>query len=201
VKPLTTRLRLYLPCAGIAVLLAAGLYIALTAAEHAPATLAGPPNNAGQAAAGRADRMVAEILKRPLFTPGRRAPETRIVKAEPPKLQGRLAGVVLRPDLREALFTRPGGRPVSIKEGEVIDGWTAAKIEAGQVVLTSSFGEQIVKLTNGTPDEITPGRRPAKKAVPTKNQGPTPGQKPNPVPAQKQQQITQAVAAGSMGQR
>jgi len=198
---MTTWLRLLLSCAGVAVLLATGLYFALTAGKHAPATLIGLPNDGGQAADDRADRMVAEILKRPLFTPGRQPPEVKIAKAEPPKLQGRLAGVVLRPDLREALFTRPGGRPISVKEGEVVDGWTAAKIEAGQVVLTSSFGEQIVKLTNGTPDEITPGRRPVKKAVPTKNQGAQPGQKPNPAPAQKQQQVTQAAAAGSTGQR
>ena len=198
---MTTRLRLLLSCACVAVLLAAGLYFALTAGKHAPATLTGLPNDGGQAADDRADRMVAEILKRPLFTQGRQPPETKIVKAEPPKLQGRLAGVVLRPDLREALFTRPGGRPVSVKEGEVIDGWTTAKIEAGQVVLTSSFGEQIVKLTNGTPDEITPGRRPVKKATPTKNQSAKPGQPPNPAPAQKQQQVTQAAAAGSTGQR
>jgi hypothetical protein len=143
--------------------------------------------------------MVAEILKRPLFTPGRQPPQVKIVKAEPPKLQGRLAGVVLRPDLREALFTRPGGRPISVKEGEVIDGWTTAKIEASQVVLTSSFGQQIVKLTNGSPDEITPGRRPVKKATPTKAQGAKPAQ--NPAPAQKQQQVTQAAMAGATGQR
>ena len=40
-------------------------------------------------------------------------------------------------------------------EGQVIDGWTVNKIEADQVLLTSAFGEQIVKLTNGTADEMT----------------------------------------------
>jgi type II secretory pathway component PulC len=143
----------------------------------------------------RADRMVTEILKRPLFTPGRQPPQPKIVKAEPPVLQGRLAGVMLRPDSRIALFTRPGGRPVSIKEGEVIDGWTAAKIEESRVTLTSAFGEQVVKPTNGAADEMTPGRRPVKKVTPTKNQPAKPGQ--NAAPAQKSQQL----ASGTTGKK
>ena len=193
---MTKRLRLLVSCAGLAVLVAAGLFYALNAGHRGPAALAGLSADAGKT--DKADRMVAEILKRPLFTPGRQPPQVRIVKAEPPKLQGRLAGVVLRPDLREALFTRPGGRPVSVKEGEVIDGWTVAKIEENQAVLTSSFGEQTVKLSSGTPDEITPGRRPVKKATPTKNQNPKPAQ---PLPGQKPQQVTQAAMAGMTGLR
>ena len=196
---MTKRLRLLVFCAGLAVVVAAGLFLVLGGATHAPNSLAGLSGDAGQAAADKADRMAAEILKHPLFTPGRQPPQVRIAKPEPPKLQGRLAGVVLRQDVREALFTRPGGRPVSVKEGEVIDGWTAARIEENQVVLTSSFGEQVVKLTSGTPDEITPGRRPVKKTTPTKNQNPKPGQPPS--PGQKPQQVTQAATAGMTGPR
>src|ERR1700676_4004987 len=70
----------------------------------------------------KADAMVAEIMKRPLFTQGRQPPQIRIAKAEPPRLQGRLAGVMLETDSREALFTRPGGKPIAVKEGDVIDG-------------------------------------------------------------------------------
>ena len=198
---MTKRLRLLLTCAGLVVLVAAGLFYALSAGHRAPAASESFSADAGKAAADKADRMTAEILKRPLFTMGRQPPQPKIVKAEPPKLQGRLAGVVMQAGLRQAVFTRPGGRPISVKEGEVVDGWTASKIEENQVVLTSSFGEQIVKLTKGSPDEITPGQRPVRKATPTKNQNNKPGTPKNPPPGQRPQQVTQALAARLTGPR
>jgi hypothetical protein len=112
----------------------------------------------------KTDKMVAEILRRPLFSAERQPPVIKVVKAEPPKLQGRLAGVMMQPDFREAEFSRAGGKSVSVTEGQVIDGWTVEKIEADQVLLTSAFGEQIVKPTNGTADEMTgPAPRPVGK--------------------------------------
>jgi hypothetical protein len=146
------------------------------AAEFALPFFATAPENAESArardeqlTAKRADAMVTEILKRPLFTDGRAPPAPpAVVRAEPPKLQGRLAGVVLQQDFKEALFTRPGGRPMAVKEGQVIDGWTVGKIEEDRVTLTSAFGEQVVKPTNGAPEEVgAPVARPvAKKPVP-----------------------------------
>ena len=181
--------------AGLAAVVAAGFLFVLLGSKEAPASFAPLKGDAGQAA-GKADSLVAEILKRPLFTPGRQPPEAKVVKAEPPQLQGRLAGVMLRPDLRIALFTRPGGKPVSVKEGDVIDGWTTAKIEPGRVVLTSSFGEQVVKPTNGSAEEVTPGHRPVKKPASAKTSA-KPGQKPP--AAQKPQQL--ANGAGTTGQK
>jgi hypothetical protein len=181
-------------CAGLAAVMAAGFLFVLLASREAPASFV--PFKDGRAAANKADRLVAEILKRPLFTQDRKPPEARIAKAEPPQLQGRLAGVMMRSGLRVALFTRPGGRPVSVKEGEMIDGWTASRIETGEVVLTSSFGEKVVKLTNGAAEEVTPAHRPVKKATP-KNQPARPGA--NPAPDQKPQQL--ANRAGTTGQK
>jgi hypothetical protein len=183
--------RLSLLCAGLAAMVAAGFLFVVLGSKDAPASFV--PFKDGQPAGEKADRLVAQILKRPLFTPDRKPPEVKVVKAEPPQLQGRLAGVMMRSDQRIALFTRPGGRPVSVKEGEVIDGWTASKIETGQVTLTSSFGEKLVKLTNGTPEEVTPGHRPVKKVTPTKNQPAKPGQNPAPKP---QQLANRAVTTG-----
>lgn len=191
--------RLPLLCAALAGIAVAGFFFALLESKDAPASFSAFNDNARQASVSKADRLVAEIIKRPLFTQGRQPPQPKIVKAEPPKLQGRLAGVMLRPDLRVATFTRPGGRPISVKEGDTIDGWTTAKIEAGQVVLTSAFGEQIVKPTNGTADELTPGRRPVKKAAATKNQPARPGQGQNPALQKTPQQL--ATGPGSTGQR
>jgi type II secretory pathway component PulC len=117
-----------------------------------------------QLTAKKADALVAEILQRPLFVQSRRPPQPKIVKAEPPRLQGRLAGVMLQSDVREALFARPGGKAIAVKVGDTIDGFTVGKIDADQVVLTSAFGDQVVKPTNGAPDEIAaPPARPAAK--------------------------------------
>ena len=181
--------RLSLLCAVLASIVAAAFLFGLLGSKDAPASYTAFNDNSGQLTAGRADRLVAEILKRPLFTPGRQPPQPKIVKAEPPKLQGRLAGVMLRADVREALFTRPGGRPISVKEGEVIDGWTISKVEAGQVVLNSAFGEKIVTPSYGTLDEIVPGRRPAKKTAPARNQSGKAGQPQTQVPTQTPQQM------------
>jgi len=188
---MSKRVRLLLLCAGLAAILMAGALFMLAADKKAPDLLAGNRNNKEQAD-DRADKLVAEILKRPLFSEERQPPHPKIVKAEPPKLQGRLAGVMLRPDGRVALFTRPGGRPVSVKEGDVIDGWTTAKIEAGRVTLTSSFGEQVVKPTNGGADELTPGSRPAKKSSAAKKPPAKPAQTQG--PAQKPQQVANGTA-------
>src|SRR6185312_9714071 len=140
--------------------------------------------------ARKADSFVVEILKRPLFTDGRQPPSVAVASAEPPQLQGRLAGVVLQANSREALFARPGGKPVSVKEGDTIDGWTVSKIEEDQVTLTSAFGEQVVKPTNGAADEIAaPAARPAaKKSNPAQGitiKPPIPGQAPPPQPSRK----------------
>lgn len=189
-------LRLPLLLAVLGAMSLAALLFGLLGSKEAPASLAGLTDNQEQAQ-GRADRLAAEILKRPLFTPGREPPHPKVVVAQPPVLQGRLAGVVMVADTPIALFTRPGGRPVSVKQGQVIDGWTASKIEFGRVTLTSSFGQQIVKPTNGSAEELTPGRRPVKKAAPAKNQPVKPGQ----TPAQNQKPQQMAIGAAPTGQR
>lgn len=189
---MSKKFRLPFLCALLAIAVAAGCFLAPPPKKDALAAFNALDNEASEAAAEKADRMAAEILERPLFTPGRQPPEVKIVQAEPPKLQGRLAGVMLRSDGREALFTRPGGRPLAVKEGEVIDGWTLSRIETGRVVLTSAFGEQVVTPTHGSAEEITPGQRPVKRNTPTK---PQPGQNPKP------QQQTVAAAAGPAGRK
>jgi hypothetical protein len=101
------------------------------------------------------DALVADILDRPLFSPSRQPVDTapeEIAEApkEPPKMPGRLEGVSIRPEAREALFEREGERPIAVKEGQQIGGWTVASIRADQVLLKSELGgEQIVKPANG----------------------------------------------------
>ncbi len=128
---------------------------------------AGAPHIESRAAA-KADRLVAEILERPLFTQGREPPQVNAPKPEPPRLEARLAGVSLRPNAKEAMFMRPGGKAVSVREGQVIDGWTVSDIATDRVVLTCAFGEQIVHPTPGAPGDI-PVRPAIKKKTPPIN--------------------------------
>jgi hypothetical protein len=100
---------------------------------------------------------VAEILERPLFMPARQpvdvlsASNTGVISAgAPPQLRGRLAGMMVRPGARAALFTRAGQRPITVKVGGEIDGWKIAAIETDRVILSSDFGTQTVKPTNDT---------------------------------------------------
>jgi hypothetical protein len=121
-------------------------------ADHSPIDAQAP--HIDNRTAAKAGRLVGEILKRPLFTPGREPPQVHAPKPEPPHLEARLAGVSLRPNAKEAMFMRPGGKAVSVMVGQVIDGWTVSDIATDRVVLTCSFGEQIVHPAPGAPGDI-----------------------------------------------
>ena len=73
--------------------------------------------------------------------------------------------MTIRPEMREALFEREGEKPVAVKEGQAIDGWTVASIQPDQVVLRSAAGEQILKPTNAAgikpPQLATANKKPA----------------------------------------
>jgi len=101
------------------------------------------------------NKLIAEILQRPLFTPGRRQSEPDTdEESEPEKkgtaeFRGRLAGVMLRPGGGEALFAREGEKPIAATEGQEIDGWTVDSIEADHVVISSDLGERTIEPTPG----------------------------------------------------
>jgi hypothetical protein len=82
-------------------------------------------------------------------------------------MPGRLAGMSIRPEGREALFEREGQKPIAVKEGQEIDGWTVASIQADHVVLRSSIGEETLKPTNALgikPQAQALNRKPAPAA-------------------------------------
>lgn len=111
---------------------------------------ASPPAATGQPAPPDVDALIAGILARPLFSPSRQPPDTTAreqsakTEREPLQLPGRLEGTAILPGEREALFAQAGGKPLAVKEGQDIDGWTVASIAADRVVLKSADGEQIV---------------------------------------------------------
>jgi hypothetical protein len=105
------------------------------------------------------------VTERPLFSPSRR-----------PALQTRdnsgawssfvLAGIIITPQSREALILH--GKPPAIahlQEGQSIDGWTVASIEADRVVFRDSVSEHELKLIDKGPTgpSSLPQGRPAGK--------------------------------------
>jgi len=113
---------------------------------------------------------VSAILERPLFTPGRHPP--RIVFFAPsvetpedaPGQLPRLAGMTIRPGVREALFMREGQKPMAVNVGGEIDGWRISAIELDRVILLSTFGSQTIKPTND-PNAILPRARPSQMGI------------------------------------
>jgi hypothetical protein len=109
-----------------------------------------------QTALPSVDALVGEILERPLFNSSRQlaeeAPADEEITAapEPAKLPARLAGVSIRPDAREAIFDGEGDKPLVVKQGQEINGWTLASVEADRVVLKNASGIQVMKPANGT---------------------------------------------------
>ena len=159
-------------CVGLLLIIAAQLFqmrsqdvpLSLKPAAATTAVEARVPPLAVEAA-------VAEILERPLFSPARQPLEVLSVSNAgensgdaPPRLHGRLAGVMIRPGAREALFARVGQRPIAVKVGGEVDGWKIAAIEPDRVILSSAFGIQTVRPTND-PEVVRPRARTTETAL------------------------------------
>jgi hypothetical protein len=69
--------------------------------------------------------------------------------------QRRLAGIVITPRLREALFEQNGDTRV-MREGERIDGWTLTDVHPGGVTLRSGGEEETRNLQGVAPGEAQP---------------------------------------------
>jgi hypothetical protein len=93
------------------------------------------------------ERSAASIRARPLFTPGRRpaAPPPPVMLAEAVvvhQLTARLAGLMIQPGRREALFATDGQKPIAVALGDRIEGWTVTSIEPDGVMLSGPSGER-----------------------------------------------------------
>lgn len=200
--PRNLRLALFVLCSGLASAVAAEAFVLAPMRTELPgSTTANKQIQVAIHMAPDIDSMVAQILARPLFSPSRMPPptiseeEVVVEKKEPPQLQARLAGVTLGPEAREALFQRPGQKPTPVKVGGTIDGWKVSAIQFDRVVLSSEFGDQVVKLTyapasaGDDEEEDIPSQRRARPAVVQANAAKAPsaaaqpGAKPNSAPA------------------
>lgn len=98
--------------------------------------------------AGQIARWAATSLARPLFSPGRRPPAaaTPAAAGAAPSLP-RIAGVVVTPAGRRAIFAMKGAKPLVVGEGGQVAGFTVESIRAGEVVLRGPEGERVLTPT------------------------------------------------------
>jgi len=117
------------------------LMVPATAPLPAPAAPASTP----AADADDAGRRVAEVLARPLFSPGRR-PAAQAAAAPPAAVAPlpRMTGVIVTPAGRRAIFANGAGKAVVVMEGGRIGAYAVQSIEAGRVTLAGPDGQRVV---------------------------------------------------------
>jgi hypothetical protein len=95
-------------------------------------------------------RWATTVLARPLFSPGRRPPTAAAAAAAPgvaaPGLP-RVAGVVVTPAGRRAIFAVKGAKPLVLGEGGQVAGFTVQSIQAGQVTVRGPEGVRVLSPT------------------------------------------------------
>ncbi len=127
-----------------------------------------PAVEAGSASAPDADP-VRDILERPLFHPGRRLPSALGgLRGAPPLAEpaGRLVGVVIGGEGREALFAGADNRVTIVRQGGTLHGWIVETIEPDRVILVSAQGQRTMNLVTDRLRPATPVPAGATVAVP-----------------------------------
>lgn len=140
------------------------LMVPATAPLPAPAAPASTP----AADADGAGRRVAEVLARPLFTPGRR-PAAQAAAAPPAAVAPlpRMTGVIVTPAGRRAIFANGAGKAVVVMEGGRIGAYAVQSIEAGRVTLAGPDGQRVVAPTfDPKPAARTAGPAPGLPGLP-----------------------------------
>lgn len=142
---------------------------AATVAAAEPAPPAQMPQSV-QAAADQGDQSVDILLARPLFDPERKpegapgsAKAAAAAAGEPP----RLAGIVLLPGIKTAIF-QPAGKdekPIVAGEGGDVAGWKVLSIDDGAVGVAGPHGTRTLSPQfdpNAAPSAVPPAGAPAK---------------------------------------
>jgi hypothetical protein len=128
-----------------------------TAAEATPA-----PSSAGD----HSGDWVTAILTRPLFSPDRRPAAGVATGARATSVPGlpRLAGIMVGPFGRSAIFAADGTKPIVVQEGGRVAAYTVNSIEATQVRLLGPEGTQV--LYPSFAPAAAPARRPVQATLP-----------------------------------
>ncbi len=111
------------------------------------------------------DAWVSTVLARPLFSPDRRPPADAAAAAGS-RLPGlpRLAGIIVGPFGRSAIFAPDGNKPLVVQEGARIAAYTVKSIEATQVRLVGPDGARV--LYPSFESNAAPARGVAQAALP-----------------------------------
>jgi hypothetical protein len=90
---------------------------------------------------------IATILARPLFSPSRRPPHSDLGNdADAGGLSdSRLAGIVVEPGRRFAIFAPTGAKPLVVTEGETVSGWRVESISPTEVALSGPDGTKTLQ--------------------------------------------------------
>jgi hypothetical protein len=117
-----------------------------------PARPATPPQTASAALLRRDqavqyEALVATTLARPLFSATRRPPPRG--SAEDSDDSGladtRLAGIVIEPGYRIAIFAPEGAKPITVSEGQTVGRWRVENISSREVSLSGPDGIRTVR--------------------------------------------------------
>lgn len=96
--------------------------------------------------AGDNDAWTLTALARPLLNPGRRPHSAPASSATLPASPPRLAGTVVSPAGKRAIFAA-SGKPAIAEEGDHIGAWTVQAISAGTVTLLGPGGTQELRVS------------------------------------------------------
>ena len=160
-------------CAVFAALIVVELYAGADA-NVAAANVSSPADEMSVAPRGQRpplDEAPATILARPLFSPTRRPPESSGPTASE-LTDKRLAGIVIEPDRRLAIFAVSGAKPLVVTEGETVDGWRIENITPSEISLRGPSGSQTLQ---PRPDPNPP---PPNRSQPPANAGARPAAPP-----------------------
>ncbi|MBO0736924.1 MAG: hypothetical protein J2P48_10195, partial [Alphaproteobacteria bacterium] len=93
----------------------------------------------------RIDDLVGTVLARPLFTSTRRPPQSASNGAADGLADARLTGIVTEPGRRVAIFAVKGEKPLSVAEGEAVNGWRIESITPSEVSLSGPTGTKTLQ--------------------------------------------------------
>jgi len=105
-----------------------------------------PPQQAAEV-----EDLLATTLARPLFSSTRRPPEIAQGESAPglDLSDKRLAGIVIEPDRRLAIFAVTGAKPLTLSEGESVGGWRIESITPTEISLVGPSGTRTMQPTWG----------------------------------------------------
>jgi hypothetical protein len=149
------------------------------AAQHLPEG----PVNPGLSDAKDVGAWAAAIVARPLFEPSRRPPESAAAAGATATAFPRLAGIIITPQSREAIFAAAGSpRPIVVMVGSRLNGVLIKSIDDGVVVVTDAQGTRAIRPSFDTSSSRSAdGARPTAAMPVTVDLPPTPsGQHPPP---------------------